>query len=112
MLVLSERNILIEILNIIDNFDLLIKNLKSDETLTGIKLVYDQLVSFLNRHQCFSFESLGQIFDPNLHEAIEMIQDETKDSNAIIEEVQKGYRLDDVVIRPAKVKVNIHQIKN
>ena len=112
MLVLSERNILMEILEVMGNFDLLLKNLKSEEALTGIKLVYDQLVSFLNRHQCFAFESLNQIFDPNLHEALETVQDETKNNNTVIEEIQKGYKLDNVVIRPAKVKVIINQNKN
>jgi molecular chaperone GrpE len=112
MLVLSERNILMEILEVMDNFDLLLKNLKSEESLIGIKLVYDQLVSFLNRHQCFAFESLNQVFDPNLHEALETVKDETKTNNTVIEEIQKGYKLDNIVIRPAKVKVIINQNKN
>jgi molecular chaperone GrpE len=108
-LILNERNIILEILTIIDNFDLLIKNLnQDDEYLKGIELVYEQLISFLNRHKCSSYNSLNQIFDPNIHEAIDSIQDETKENNLIIEEIQKGYKYNDVVLRPAKVKVIIN----
>ena len=106
---ISDRNILLEIINILDNFDLILKNLDStNDYLKGIQLIYDQFVSFLNRHQCFAFESLNQVFDPNLHEALEMIQDETKENNIVVEEVQKGYKLNNIVIRPSKVKVNIN----
>jgi len=108
MVTLNERKIILEILSIVDNFDLLLKNLNQnqDEYLNGIKLVYNQLITFLKNHKCFSFESINQIFDPNLHEAIETKKDETKENNIIIEEIQKGYMLNDIVLRPAKVIIN------
>jgi len=112
MLILKERNIILEILSVVDNFDLLIKNLnqnQKDEYLDGIKLIYNQLIGFLKHHQCISYDSLNQIFDPNLHEAIESISDESKENNLIVEEVQKGYKLDDIILRPAKVKVIINK---
>ena len=94
MLVLSERNIILEILSIVDNFDLLMKNLKPDdnEVIQGVKLIHNQLIAFLNKHNCQSFDSLNQSFDPNMHEAIETIKDENQINNLIIEEVQKGYK--------------------
>jgi len=108
MLTLNERNIILEILSIVDNFDLTIKNLPKDdnEYLKGINIVYDQLNSLLKKHNCYSFESINQQFDPNLHEAVEVINDDTKENNIIIEEAQKGYKLNDVVLRPAKVIIN------
>jgi molecular chaperone GrpE len=105
----NEKNILLEILSIIDNFELLIKNLdKKDDYTEGINLIYDQLNSFLKKHNCISFESVNTKFDPNLHEAIEMVKDDKKENNLIIEEVQKGYKLNDSILRPAKVKVIIN----
>ena len=91
MLTLNERNIILEILSIVDNFDLTIKNLPKDdnEYLKGINIVYDQLNSLLKKHNCYSFESINQQFDPNLHEAVEVINDDTKENNIIIEEAQK-----------------------
>ncbi len=108
MLTLNERNIILEILSIVDNFDLTIKNLpkEDNEYLKGINIVYDQLNSLLKKHNCYSFESINQQFDPNLHEAVEVINDDTKENNIIIEEAQKGYKLNDVVLRPAKVIIN------
>jgi len=91
MLTLNERNIILKILSIVDNFDLTIKNLPKDdnEYLKGINIVYDQLNSLLKKHNCYSFESTNQQFDPNLHEAVEVINDDTKENNIIIEEAQK-----------------------
>jgi len=111
MLILNERNIILEVLSVVDSFDLMIKTFKDEanEYIQGAKLIYDQLVNFLNKHNCTSFESLNQIFDPNLHEAIETIEDETKENHLIIAEIQKGYKLNDVVLRPAKVKVIINK---
>lgn len=108
ILTLNERNIILEILSIVDNFDLTIKNLpkEDNEYLKGINIVYDQLNSLLKKHNCYSFESINQQFDPNLHEAVEVINDDTKENNIIIEEAQKGYKLNDVVLRPAKVIIN------
>ena len=106
-LALGERNLLLEIISILDNFDLILKNLDiTNDYSKGIQLIYEQFVSFLNRHQCFAFESLNQIFDPNLHEAVEMVKDVTKDNNIVVDEVQKGYKLNNIVIRPSKAKVN------
>ena len=110
MLVLSERNIILEILSIVDNFDLLMKSIKADdyEVLPGVKLIRNQLIAFLAKHNCQPFDSLNQIFDPNLHEAVETIKDESKNNHLIIEEIQKGYRWNDNILRPAKVKVIIN----
>lgn len=109
ILILNERKIILEILSIIDNFELLIKNLQdTNEYTEGIKLVYNQLILFLKNHNCIGYESINQIFDPNLHEAMEILTDENQTNNLIVEEVQKGYKLNDIVLRPAKVKVIIN----
>lgn len=110
MLVLNERNMILEILSIIDNFDLLMKNVKldDDEVLQGVKLIFNQLIDWLNKHNCQSFDSLNQTFDPNKHEAIETIKDESQTNNLIIEEIRKGYKWNDNILRPAKVKVVIN----
>lgn len=111
MLIQSEKKMILEILPIVDNFDLMIKNLEktNDEYFNGLKLIYDQCVAFLNKYNCRSFDSLNQIFDPKMHEAVEIIQDENKINNIISEEIQKGYLLNDQVLRPAKVKVIINK---
>ncbi|MFP9166951.1 nucleotide exchange factor GrpE [Enterococcus faecalis] len=51
-------------------------------------------------------EAVGQEFDPNLHQAVMQAEDENYGSNIVVEEMQKGYKLKDRVIRPSMVKVN------
>jgi molecular chaperone GrpE len=90
----SERNMILEILSVVDNFDLLMQNVKpnDNEVLQGAKLIHNQLIAFLAKHNCQPFDSLNQTFDPSRHEAIETIKDESKNNNLIIEEIQKGYK--------------------
>jgi len=68
----------------------------------GIRLIYRKLRSILEEHGLSEIEALGQPFDPNLHEAV-MFDD--GEEGKVIEELQKGYRLYDRVIRPTMVKV-------
>lgn len=108
---INERELIKEILTVVDSFDLVLKHIDSkenDQYKKGITIIYDQLIALLNRHQCFPYDSIGQVFDPNIHDAVEMIKDELKENNTIIEEAQKGYRYKDNVLRPAKVKVIIN----
>ncbi len=51
-------------------------------------------------------EAVGQEFDPHLHQAVMQVEDENFESNVVVEEFQKGYKLKDRVIRPSMVKVN------
>lgn len=53
-----------------------------------------------------AIEAVGQEFDPNLHQAVMQAEDENYGSNIVVEEMQKGYKLKDRVIRPSMVKVN------
>lgn len=72
----------------------------------GIKLIHRQLCDILRRNGVTRIESVGELFDPYLHEAILSVSDTTLPANVIAEEIQKGYKLYDKVIRPSKVKVN------
>ena len=51
-------------------------------------------------------EAQGKEFDPNVHQAVMMVQDDNYDSGIVVEELQKGYKLKDRVIRASLVKVN------
>jgi len=100
-------NIIYELLQIIDNFELAFNNEQSEsEFKKGIELIYAQLKELLNNNQVSEFESLGQIFDPNFHQAIMSANDPEKNNNEIIEVFQKGYKINDQILRHAKVKVN------
>ena len=71
----------------------------------GFKLITEQFKQVLEDHGITPFSSLWRPFDPHFHEAIEMIETHEHEENIVIEEIIKGYRHGERVIRVAKVKV-------
>jgi molecular chaperone GrpE len=72
---------------------------------SGIKLVHDDVLAALARAGIEPFSPQGERFDPQLHEAIAQMPVEGAESGTVVEVYQRGYRLGDVVIRPARVVV-------
>src|SRR5206468_3572827 len=71
----------------------------------GFEMMLNQFKQVLQDHGVQAFDSVGQSFDPHQHEAIETIETTEYAPGAIIEEFQRGYKLGNRVIRPARVKV-------
>ena len=71
----------------------------------GVELTYRELMRVLEAEGITRLETVGQPFDPNLHEAISTMPDEESEPNTIIEEIEAGYMLGDKLLRPAKVVV-------
>ena len=100
------------LLPIIDDFERAIKlddNDLSDEVskfLSGIKMIYGNLISILETFEIREIDVLGQEFDQVYAEAVITEEDKTKPSNVVLEVFTKGYIYKDKVIRPAMVKVN------
>jgi len=105
----ANEELVLKLLPIVDNFDLVEKkipqDLLNDECVKGLLQVKTQMKDFLKRQGAEEIGCLGQKFDPNFHEVIEAKEAEGKESGIVIEEVQKGYRIQDRLLRPAKVKV-------
>jgi molecular chaperone GrpE len=72
---------------------------------SGIKLVHDDVIAALARAGIEPFSPQGERFDPQLHEAIAQMPVEGAESGTVVEVYQRGYRLGEVVIRPARVVV-------
>ena len=100
---------LLKILPILDNFDLIEKklpeNLKNNENVKGALQVKTQIRDFLKQEGIGEIKTLGEKFDPNFHEVVEEVETKDKKSGIIIEEVQKGYKINGRLLRPAKVKI-------
>jgi molecular chaperone GrpE len=73
--------------------------------LEGLKLIGKDVLKILEEAGVKRMEVVGKKFDPFLHEAVEQVEMENVEDGTIIEEVMKGYMLDDKVLRPPKVKV-------
>ena len=103
---LTIKEIMAGLLPIIDNFErALTSHQEENELKKGVDMIYRQLMKFLEKLGVEVIPAVGQPFDHNLHEALMQEEDEQYESGMIIEELEKGYILNDNVIRPAKVKV-------
>ncbi len=71
----------------------------------GFEMLMGHFHDVLTYHNVFPFDSLGKTFDPHLHEAIEMVETDEKPDGTIVEELIKGYKCGERVLRPARVKV-------
>lgn len=98
-----------KMLPILDDFgraiDLVPEEIESDKWYEGIELVHKKLFAILEILNLESIEAVGKPFDPNIHEALTLIEVEGVESGVIVEEIQVGYRLGDRVIRPSLVNV-------
>lgn len=101
----TKAEVLLEILDVVDDFEraFSVAGERDDEFIQGIRLIYNNMVSTLERLGVVRIESLGATFDPNYHMAVAQIDSKDSEPNHVVEVVQQGYLLDDIVIRPAKV---------
>jgi len=94
----------------IDNFEHALNGAKTADSLDsvteGIQLAFDHMLDALKAHGVERISSLGEQFDPSLHEAMMRRAEEGKPENEIVEEFQSGYKVGEQVIRPCKVIVN------
>jgi len=106
-----EKELIIKkLLPVVDNFEHTLQNAHSAEDLDvlvkGVRIVYDQLRDVLKSQNVEQIEARGQTFDPALHEAMTQRTEPDAENNTVLEEFQKGYKLNGRVIRPSKVIVN------
>lgn len=104
------QRVLTDILPAIDNIERALQIEGDDETFKslqkGVQMVHESLINALKDNGLEVIKTEGEAFDPNIHQAV--VQDENPDfeSGEITQELQKGYKLKDRVLRPSMVKVN------
>jgi len=102
-----------ELLNAIDSFDLAIRNAASDASgsnenmLRGFELIYKQIQDTLTRFGLKAIEAKGAMFDPQVHQAVNTVATSSVDENTVVEELRKGYTLNGRLLRPAMVTVAV-----
>jgi len=77
-----------------------------DGVVKGVRMVFEHMLDALKAHGLEQVESVGQDFDPMVHEAIQLRAEADKPDNVVLEEYQTGYKLNGRVVRPSKVIVN------
>ena len=99
-------NTVLTFLPVLDNFErALASECKDQDFKKGIELIMNAFKDCLTKLKVEEIASLGEEFDPNLHNAVMHIEDDTTADNVIVEVFQKGYKMGDKVIRHAMVKV-------
>ena len=100
-------DIIIGMLPIMDNLDGAVSaECKDEKYKQGVELVQKQFKDFLQKNNVEEIKTEGETFDPSLHEAISMVQNPDKQSQEIVQEYRKGYKLGNKVIRHSMVVVN------
>ena len=106
----AAENIIKELIPIVDNFERAIESANESKDvnslLGGIKLILNQMMNLLEKEGVIRIKAVGEIFDPNIHEAVMHIASDEYPENVVMQELQKGYILRDRVIRPAMVAVS------
>ena len=93
-------------LPVYDNLERALKAETADESYKkGVEMTFNQLMDVFRKLGVEEIESVGQTFDPNLHNAVMHVEDGEKGENEIVEEFQKGFKIGDKVIRFSMVKV-------
>ena len=111
-----------ESLNLIDNFDRAKQSLENDEkikdtdalkkTLNHLDIIKKDLISILKKNNIEEILSVDKKLDPNLHQAMMEIEDDNKEPGTIVQEIQKGFKMKNRLLRPSLVAVSKKTEKN
>ena len=104
-----------ESLSLLDNIDRAITSFKNDENLKNNKdlnkiidameIIKKDLISIFKKNEINLIECINKKFDPNFHQAMLEIEDNTKEASTVVQEIQKGYMMKDRLLRPSLVGV-------
>ena len=107
---LGARTIIEKVLPVVDNFErglaAVPEEQREDAFVTGMDKVYKQFMTELEATGVKAIEAVGKEFDPELHNAVMQVEDETLESGIVAQELQKGYMYKDTVVRHSMVAVN------
>jgi len=107
----ANEGLICDLLSILDDLERSVearetKHQDSEAFLKGIEMILSHLYELLKRNNVKTIEAKGKIFDPNFHEALMQVEDDSVEENTIIEELQKGYMIRERIVRTSKVKVS------
>ena len=103
----ATAEVLVKIVPVLDTIAQALKMIDDEKVAGGVKMIGDEITKLLGSYGVTEIEAEGKEFDPKLHEAVMQMPAETEEQKDTVREVfQKGYKMGDKVIRPARVIVN------
>lgn len=112
----AENKVVLDYLPVVDNLERALSHgeasdgaaeASDDSLLSGVRMVHKQFLGMLARYQIEPFDAVGEIFDPELHEALQQMPSADFARNTVMAEVQRGYRRGERLVRPAMVVVSM-----
>ena len=110
-----------EALNLLDNLERSRESLKNDETIkdqdilkkviSHLDIIYKDMLSIFKKNNIEPIKSIDQKLDPNLHQAMMEIEDNSKEPGTIVQEIQKGFLMKDRLLRPSLVGVSKKEVR-
>ena len=111
----ANEKLLAEVLPIMDDLDRAMASLKEghdpEMVAKGLKLAQEAMHMVLERHGVTAVKGLGEDFDPNLHEAVGVVETTEEKEGTVVDEVQRGYLLNGRLIRPSRVRIAQKKLK-
>jgi molecular chaperone GrpE len=103
----GKRDVILSLLEVMDGFDRALAHMGDapSSVSEGLQVLHRQLLGLLEAHGVIPLKSLGETFDPELHDAIGSVRRAEIEPGTVTEELQRGYRWGDEVLRPARVRV-------
>lgn len=106
----ANESLLKDLLTVIDHLELALQHSSNDKVsdplAQGVEMTLKELKTLMERYGLVNVDSIGKLFDPNIHHAMSQIEDDGVEENTVIEEFRKGYMLKDRLLRAALVGVS------
>ena len=103
----GKREMVLSLLDVLDDFERALEHIDEapDSVSAGLVAIHRRLAGLLEAQGVTPFESVGQPFDPALHEAVGSVESDEQQSGAVLDELRRGYRWGEELLRPARVRV-------
>lgn len=105
----EKEKIILKMISVLDNFERatveIEKREEGDDMIAGVLAIKEQIKKVLESEGVVEINAIGEEFNPEYHEAIDVVESEELDSGMVLEELQKGYLLNEKVIRSSRVRV-------
>jgi molecular chaperone GrpE len=104
----GKREVLLPLLDVLDGFDRALDHIgdQSSSVAQGLRALHRKMLAVLEAQGVTPFQSVGEAFNPEVHDAIGSVESDEFESGAVADELQRGYRWGDDVLRPARVRVS------
>ena len=106
----ANENLILQLLGTLDNFQRALDSAKTSDDYEsfhkGVELIHNHMKEILTKEGLKEIEALGKPFDPNFHEAVTQAESDEHDEGIIVDEISKGYMLNDRLLRASKVVVS------